>query len=150
MFIFTVVSKIAILFEIIKYCACFFFGIVLYGWCFFKLSKLFQIKSSLYSPYYAEAYNEWRGPSLRHCAWAAQLRRNVATMASRWRHCADLIGSGIEHRTSRANSVCLATELMAGSKLFYLLISKSHVFINLKLLSLHKISCFKVLVTFAF
>ena len=73
-----------------------------------------QIKSSLYSPYYAEACNELRGPSPRLSAWAAQLRRNVAAVASRWRHCADLTGPGIEPQTSRTDSVRLATELTAG------------------------------------
>ena len=67
-----------------------------------------QIKSSLYSPYYAEACNELRGPSPRLSAWATQLRRNVATVASRWRHCADLTGPGIEPQTSRTDSVRLA------------------------------------------
>ena len=73
-----------------------------------------QIKSkikSLYSPYYAEACNELRGPSPRLSAWATQLRRNVATVASRWRHCANLTGPGIEPRISRTDSVRLATEL---------------------------------------
>ena len=52
-----------------------------------KFTKKNQIKSSLYSPYYAEACNELRGPSPRLSAWATQLRRNVATVAGRWRHC---------------------------------------------------------------
>ena len=73
-----------------------------------------QIKSSLYSPYYAEACNELRNPSPRLSAWATQLRRNVATVASRWRYCVDLTGSGIEPQTSRTDSVRLATELTAG------------------------------------
>ena len=73
-----------------------------------------KIKSSLYSPYYAEACNELRGPSPRLSAWATQLQRNVATVASRWRHCADLTGPGIEPQTSRTDSVRLATELTAG------------------------------------
>ena len=73
-----------------------------------------QIKSSLYSPHYAEACNESRGPSPRLSAWASQLRRNVATVASRWRHCVDLTGPGIEPQTSRTDSVRLATELTAG------------------------------------
>ena len=59
---------------------------------------LHQIKSSLYSPYYAKACNELRGPSPRLSAWASQLLRNVATVASRWRYCADLTGPGIEPR----------------------------------------------------
>ena len=75
-----------------------------------------QIKSSLYSPYYAEACNELRGPFPRLSAWATQLRRNVATVASRWRHCADLTGPGIEPQTSRTDSVRLATELTADAK----------------------------------
>ena len=75
------------------------------------LSLLFQIKSSLYSPNYAEACNELRGPSPRLSAWATQLRRNVATVASRWRHCVDLTGPGIEAQTSCTDT--LATELTA-------------------------------------
>ena len=35
-------------------------------------------------------------------------------MASRWRHCADLTGPGIEPQTSRTDSVRFATELTAG------------------------------------
>ena len=72
------------------------------------------IKSSLYSRYYAEACNESRGPSPRLSARATQLRRNVAMVASRWRHCADLPSPGIEPQTSRTESVRLATELTAG------------------------------------
>ena len=81
-----------------------------------------KFKSSLYSPYYAEACNELRGPSPRLSAWATQLRRNVATVASRWRHYVDLTGPGIEPQTSRTDSVRLATELTAGLKrlLYYL------------------------------
>ena len=67
-----------------------------------------QIKPSLYSRHYAEACNEWRDPSPRHNAWATQLRRNVAAVASR---CADLTGLGIEPQTSRTESVRLATKL---------------------------------------
>ena len=78
------------------------------------LNVFYQIKSSLYSPYYAEACNELRGPSPRLSAWATQLRRNVATVASRWRHCADLTGPGIEPQTSRTESERFATELTAG------------------------------------
>ena len=78
----------------------------------FKIKS--KIKSSLYSPYYAEACNELRGPFPRLSAWATQLRRNVATVASRWRHCVDLTGPGIEPQTSRTDSVRFATELTAG------------------------------------
>ena len=35
-------------------------------------------------------------------------------MASRWRHCVDLTGPGIEPQTSRTDSMRLATELTAG------------------------------------
>ena len=41
-------------------------------------------------------------------------------MASRWRHCADLTGPGIEPQTSRTDSVCFATELTAGLPAFLL------------------------------
>ena len=81
-----------------------------------------HIKSSLYSPHYAEACNELRGPSPRLSAWATQLRRNIATVVSRWRHCADLTGPGIEPQTSRTESVCFATELTAGSIYTFLLL----------------------------
>ena len=70
-----------------------------------------QIKSSLYSRYYAEPCNELRGPSPRLSTWATQLRRNVAAVANRWQHCADLTGLGIEPQTSRTDGVRLATEL---------------------------------------
>ena len=45
-----------------------------------------KIKSSLYSRYNAQACNEWWGPSTRLSVWATQLRLNIATVASRWRH----------------------------------------------------------------
>ena len=85
-----------------------------------SVSNQIKIKSSLYSPYYAEARNEFRGPSPRLSARATQLRRNVATVASRWRHCADLTGPGIEPQTSRTDSVRLATDLTAGSRFCFL------------------------------
>ena len=72
-----------------------------------------KIKSSLYSPYYAEACDELRGPSPRLSAWATQLRRNVTTVAGRWPHCVDLTGPGIEPQTSLTDSVRFATELTA-------------------------------------
>ena len=75
---------------------------------------MLQIKSSLHSRYYAEACNEWRGPSPPRSAWATQLRRNVAAVTSRWRHCADLTDPAIEPQTYRIESVRLATELTAG------------------------------------
>ena len=70
-----------------------------------------KIKSSLYSRYYAEACNERRGPSPLLSAWATQLRRNFTTVASRWRHCADLTGPRIEPKTSRTDGVRLTAEL---------------------------------------
>ena len=73
-----------------------------------------KIKSSLYSPYYAEACNKLRGPSPQLSAWATQLQRNVAMVASRWRHCVDLTGPGVEPQISRTDSVRFATELTAG------------------------------------
>ena len=55
--------------------------------------------------YYAEACKEWRSPSLRlRAGKAAQLRRNIATVASRWRHCANMTGPGIEPQTSHIDS----------------------------------------------
>ena len=44
-----------------------------------------QIKSSLYSQYCSCVCNEQRGPSPRLSAWTTQLRKNEATVASRWR-----------------------------------------------------------------
>ena len=78
-----------------------------------------KIKSSLYLRYYAEACNELRGPSPWLSAWATQLRRNVVAVASRWRHCADLTGMGIEPQTYRTESVRLTTELTAIDSLNY-------------------------------
>ena len=73
-----------------------------------RITELKKIKPSLYSRYYAEACNEWRDPSPQLSAWATQLRRSVAAVASR---CVDLTGPGIEPQTSRTDSVRLATEL---------------------------------------
>ena len=73
---------------------------------------MLKIEPLLYSRYYAKARNEWRGPSPLLSAEATQLRRNVAAVARRGRHCADLTSLGIEHRTSRTDSVGLATELI--------------------------------------
>ena len=46
-----------------------------------------KIKSALTSRHYPQACNEWRGQSPRLNARATQLRRNVAAVASRCRHC---------------------------------------------------------------
>ena len=45
-------------------------------------NKPIKHKSSLYSRYYAEACNEWRGPSPRFSAWVTQLQRNIETLAT--------------------------------------------------------------------
>ena len=78
-----------------------------------------KIKSSLYSPYYAKACNEVRGPSPRLSAWATQIQKNIATVASDWRHCVDLTGPGIKPQTSRTDSKRLATELTTGLYIRY-------------------------------
>ena len=49
------------------------------------------------------------GAHLRGLAPGLQLRRNVAAVASRWRHCR-FERSGIEPQTSRTESVRLATK----------------------------------------
>ena len=52
---------------------------------------------ALYLRYYTDACIEWRDPSPWLSARATQ--RNDASVASRWRRCADLTGPGIEpHR----------------------------------------------------
>ena len=86
-----------------------------------------KIKSSLYSPYYAEACNELRGPSPRLSAWATQLRRNVTTVASRWRHCVGLTAPGIEPQTYRTDSVRLATDLTAGQYVCFKTLMKNGI-----------------------
>ena len=73
-------------------------------------SKLLAM--TVYSPYYAEACNEWWGPFSRLSAWATKLRKNVATVASRCRHhCAVLTDPRIEPQTSLTGSVHLTAEL---------------------------------------
>ena len=37
-----------------------------------------KMKSLLYSRYYAEKRNEWRGPFLMHSTWETQLQRSVS------------------------------------------------------------------------
>ena len=49
------------------------------------LNKIKEIKFSLYSRSYPEARKKGRGPSQQLSAWATQLHRNVAVVASRWR-----------------------------------------------------------------
>ena len=77
------------------------------GWPATRLPQVFtwikkiKIKSSLYSQYYAESCDEWRGPSPRLSAWATQKHRIddelLATVS-------DLTGLGIELKTTRADS----------------------------------------------
>ena len=50
------------------------------------------------------------GPSYR-LSTTTQLRKNVAAVASRWRHCAHLTGPGCELQTSRTDSIVSTTEL---------------------------------------
>ena len=71
-----------------------------------------SVKSSLCSPYYAEACSELRGPSPQLSAWATQLRSIVATVVSRWRHCDDLTGPGIEPQTSCTDSVMYCSKFI--------------------------------------
>ena len=47
----------------------------------------------------------------RLVAGAKQLRRNVAAVASRWRHCVDLTSVGIEPQSSCTDEVCVTTNL---------------------------------------
>ena len=46
----------------------------------------------------------FRGPSPRHCACGQHnsLRRNVAAVANRWKHCDQLTGPSFEPQTSRS------------------------------------------------
>ena len=46
-----------------------------------------KIYLRLFSRYYVEACNEWRDPSPRLNTWTTQIRRNIAAVTSRWRHC---------------------------------------------------------------
>ena len=53
----------------------------------------FKMKSNLYCTRFIKLAavlkhgSEWRGPTQRLSAWATQVRRNVAAVASRWLHC---------------------------------------------------------------
>ena len=62
-----------------------------------------QVKNQIFIIFvvlrHAEACNERRGLSPRLSAWATKLRRNVAAVASRWRHCADLTDPRYESKT---------------------------------------------------
>ena len=72
-----------------------------------SLRNLSEIKSSSYSRYYAEACNEQRGPSPRLSAWATQLQRNDAAVASRWRQCVRFDHSANRTQDSRTDSNAL-------------------------------------------
>ena len=52
-----------------------------------------------------------KGPSPRHSAWAAHLPRNVAAVASCWRHCVRLTDPRIKLQTYRTDNKVLTTEL---------------------------------------
>ena len=66
-----------------------------------------KIKPLLYSPYYAQACNELRGPSSQLSTWATQLRTPEKT-SQRWQavgdSVSDLTSAGIEPQTSRTAS----------------------------------------------
>ena len=64
-----------------------------------KQNKKIQVKSSIYTQYYAEARNEWWGPSSLLSARATQLCRNVAAVISRWRHCVQFDRRGKQSHT---------------------------------------------------
>ena len=76
-----------------------------------------QIQPSLHSQYYVIAPNEWQGPSPRLNTWATQLRRNIASVASRWRQFVRLDRPG--NRTSRPISIRLNTELTDAVLILY-------------------------------
>ena len=75
-----------------------------------------QIKSSLYSPYYAEA------SCGAHLRGLAPGQHSSEESSQRWRvvgDTVDLTGPGTEPQTSRTDSVRLATELLAGTIIFF-------------------------------
>ena len=84
-------------------------------------SESFEVKPNikktiipLYSNYCIGACRERPCPSPRLSAWAAQLRRNVATIASRWRHCVRFDRPGIRTPAScnpAAIAMCSTAEL---------------------------------------
>ena len=60
---------------------------------------------------YAEAWNEWRGPSPQLSAWVTQLEET----SERWRAVGDTVSDltdlGIKPQTSRTDSIVSTTEL---------------------------------------
>ena len=77
----------------------------------FVYSSNQKIKSSLYSRYYAEACNEWRGLSPRIGAWATIPKKRRKGEASRWRHCVRCDWPWKQNQTSRADIDVFTTEL---------------------------------------
>ena len=58
---------------------------------FFSIeSKLHFIRFITLAVIVPKRGNEWRDPTTRLSAWATQLRRNVAAVASRWPQCVRL------------------------------------------------------------
>ena len=68
-----------------------------------------KIKSSIYSRYYNEACNEWRSPSPPFSAWATQLRRNIAAVASRRQSCLIWPAQESNQRPQAPIAMCLTT-----------------------------------------
>ena len=68
---------------------------------FIFVKKKSKIKPALSSRYYAEACNEWR---IHLCCLAPGLHRNIAAIASRWRHCVRSDRPGIEPQTFLTDS----------------------------------------------
>ena len=66
-----------------------------------------KIKSLWYSRYYAEACNEWRNPSPGLSAWTPQLWKNIAAVASCWRHCVPLDRPGNQTQNLFRQQRCL-------------------------------------------
>ena len=63
-----------------------------------------KLKSSLYSRYYVEACNKWRGPSPQLTAWTTQLQKKCSSGGEPLATLSDLTSPGIEPQTSRADS----------------------------------------------
>ena len=80
----------------------------------FAKLHIIEIKSSLFSRYYAEACNEWRG-HLRDLALGDTEPQKRRDRGSRERQCVDLTSKGIVTKTSRTDSVCLVAELIGRS-----------------------------------
>ena len=77
-----------------------------------KRSQIKTMKSSLYSRYYVEVCNEWRGPSPRLKAWTTQHQRNQAVGGAVF----DLTSPGIELRLPALMTVSWTTSLCSINK----------------------------------